>query len=159
MVTMPEELSDEALLAEVGRMMTTADPVPEAVYRLGYAAFALRSVDAELAELVDDSAARPADLATVRGEAAGTAVRMLSYQASEVGVELHVTPVGGGFTALGQVFGGAVSAVLVESPQHGRTVPIDDLGRFDITDLQPGLFRLHLLDPDRPTVITDWTML
>jgi hypothetical protein len=148
-------MTNDELLADLGRVALLADPPPRLTYELGYAAFSLRTVDHELAVLVDDSALHDSALAGVRGEGN---VRMLFYQGAEVGVELHVTRREGRSPALGQVIGYQFSAVRVELPDAEHVVAVDDLGRFDV-ELPRGLFRLHLEDPDRPTVTTGWTNL
>jgi hypothetical protein len=148
--------SNDTLLRELGRIAAVVDPVPELVYALGRAALELRRFDAELAELVDDSALDETPLAWVRGDAG---VRMLFYQGGDIGVELHVTRHDGWSSALGQVTGHHYASVRVEAPDRDLTVPVDDLGRFDVDELPGRLFRLHLVDPDRPTVITGWTAL
>ena len=148
-------MTNDELLADLGRIALLADPPPPMTYELGYAAFALRTVDHELAALVDDSALHADALAGVRGD---STVRMLFYQGADVGVELHVTRREGRSSALGQVIGYQFSLVRVELPDAEQLVAVDDLGRFDV-ELPRGLFRLHLEDPDRPTVTTGWTNL
>jgi hypothetical protein len=95
---------------------------------------------------------------------------MLYYQASEVGVELHVTRTSPGrHTVLGQVIGATTTEVQVtevqvqvesesESPGRLATVPIDDLGRFHVDDLPAGRFRVRLVGPHRPPITTAWTL-
>ena len=46
---------DIGLLSALGEMIDEIDPVPPEVMRAGYAAFIWRTVDAELAELAEDS--------------------------------------------------------------------------------------------------------
>jgi hypothetical protein len=148
-------MTNDELLADLGRIALLADPAPRLTYELGYAAFSLRTVDHELAVLIDDSALHEDALAGVRG---GSSVRMLFYQGADVGVELHVMRREGRSPALGQVIGYQFSMVRVELPDEEHLVTVDDLGRFDL-ELPRGLFRLHLEDPDRPTVTTGWTNL
>jgi hypothetical protein len=148
-------MTNDELLADLGRVALLADPPPQLTYELGYAAFSLRTVDHELAVLVDDSALHEDALAGVRGE---SNVRMLFYQGADVGVELHVIRSDGRSSALGQVIGYQFSMVRVELPDAEQLIAVDDLGRFDV-ELPRGLFRLHLEDPDRPTVTTGWTNL
>ena len=148
-------MTNDELLADLGRIARLADPPPPLIYELGYAALALRTIDHELAELVDDSALHEDALAGVRGE---STVRMLFYQGADVGIELHVTRRDGRSSALGQVIGYQFSMVRVELPDAEQLIAVDDLGRFDV-ELPHGLFRLHLEDPDRPTVTTGWTNL
>jgi chloramphenicol 3-O-phosphotransferase len=148
-------MTNDELLADLGRIALLADPPPRLTYELGYAAFSLRTVDHELAVLIDDSALHDDALAGVRGD---SGVRMLFYQGADVGVELHVMRREGRSPALGQVIGYQFSMVRVELPDEEHLVTVDDLGRFDL-ELPRGLFRLHLEDPDRPTVTTGWTNL
>jgi len=152
-------VTDEALMTRLRDIAERIDPVPDLVYELGRAAFSLRSLDAELAELVDDSALHTDSFAGVRS--ADSAVRMLYYESSELAVELHVTHREGRRSGLGQVIGGSATEVRVESTNRGdgQTVQIDDLGRFDLADLPGGPFRMHLLHPGRTLVITSWTTL
>ena len=151
--------SNDALLRRLGGIAERLDPVPDLAYRAGYAAFTVRSLDSELAELIDDSALHPEGLAVVRGEAD---VRMLYYQASELGIELQVTRRLGRSRALGQVIGAAsATEVRVETLEVAPpgSAPIDELGRFDLDDLPDGPFRLHVIAPGTAAVTTDWTSL
>jgi hypothetical protein len=50
------EQPSRPLIAELGRVAAELDPVPDLTYQVAYRALALRDVDAELAELVDDTA-------------------------------------------------------------------------------------------------------
>src|SRR5262249_7326628 len=81
---------DEALLERLRAICAEVDPVPDLVFQAARAAFTLRRLDAELAELVLDSADAPAGAVAVR--AAGPAdIRMLSFTAGPLRVELQVT--------------------------------------------------------------------
>ena len=75
---------DTALLLRLGAIAAEVDPVPDLVLEAGRAAFLLRRLDAELAELVADSAT---DRAGVRGGDD----RLLSFEAGETSLELQVT--------------------------------------------------------------------
>jgi hypothetical protein len=147
-------LTDDALLGWLGRLAEDIDPVPAEVCQSASAAFALRDLDAELAELVDDSLARPDALAGVRGDAD---TRMLFFQAGEVGFELQVTRLGTRYAVLGQLVGGWAAEAQVQSPDRTRTAVIDELGRFDF-EVPRGPCRLSLVRPGRPPVTTDWLL-
>jgi hypothetical protein len=151
----PIDATDEALLDRLGRIAAHVDPVPEEVYRAGYAAFALRNLDAELAELVDESAVQDDALAGVRGR---SDVRLLFFRAGEFGFELQVTRRGTGWWVLGQLVGGFASGAHVQSPDHRQTVAIDELGRFDF-EVPAGPCRLNLVRPGRAPLTTDWILL
>jgi len=146
----------DTLLARLGQIADQLDPVPELTYRLAYASFQLRSLDSEIAELVEDSALDADQLAGVRGH---DDVRLLYYQASEVGIELEVTSHAGRHAVLGQVVGGADWEVRAETAAWTRPVSVDDLGRFRLADLPAGPFRVRVESPDRPAVTTNWVTL
>ena len=148
--------ADEALLARLGDIGDEIDPVPESTYQLARAAFALRSVDAELAELVDDSALHAGALAGVRG---GADLRLLSYQTADLDIELQVTRQHQGHSILGQLAGTVVREVGVETSAGVRTVAVDELGRFTVDGVPRGPFRLRLAGPAGTPVTTDWTTL
>jgi hypothetical protein len=147
---------DEALLARLGRVSDQVDPAPELTYQSAQAAFTLRSIDAELAELVDDSALNADALAGVRGE---SDLRLLSYQTADVDIELQVTRQHRGHSILGQLAGTMVREIGVETSAGMRTVPVDELGRFTVDDVPRGPFRLRLTGPAGTPVTTDWTTL
>jgi hypothetical protein len=147
--------TDEALLGWLGRLAEDVDPVPAEVYRSASAAFALRDLDAELAELVDDSQAQSDALAGVRG---GADTRLLFFRAGELGFELQVTRVGERCAVLGQLVGGWAAEAQVQAPDYAKTAVIDELGRFDF-EVPPGPCRLNLVRPGRLPVTTDWLLL
>jgi hypothetical protein len=80
-----EHAADE-LLGRLGEALLAADPVPERVLAGARAAFTWRTIDAELAELVFDSATEPTG---VRGGVEDTA-RQVTFQAPGVEIEVMV---------------------------------------------------------------------
>jgi hypothetical protein len=145
--------ADEALLLRLGRIVDQIDPVPELSYQLASAGFRLRSLDSELAALVEDSLLDSPPLARVRGD---SDVRLLYFEASGFGVELQVTQRSEGRSVLGEVVLGAASEVKVETMAGLRMVAIDELGRFDVNGLPAGPFRLHLSTLGHTPVTTEW---
>jgi hypothetical protein len=145
----------DALLARLGYIADQLDPVPDLTYRMAYAGFQLRSIDSELAELIEDSALHDDALAGVRGDDA----RLLYYQASELGIELEVTSHAGRHAVLGQVVGGTAWEVRAETAVGVQPVTVDDLGRFSLANLPAGPFRVRVTSPDRPPVTTNWVTL
>lgn len=137
-------------LAEVARR---ADPIPESVYVLGRSALSTRDVDAELAELVRDSAAESASLVGVRGD---TDVRLLSFEAPTLDVEVQVTDRGTGQDLLGQVIGQVRGPVVVETAGGRLPAETDTEGRFAVTGLPRSRFRLRLTTDEGVTVVTSW---
>jgi len=146
---------DERLLAELGKAVRAAAEVPARFVEAGKAAFAWRTVDAELAELSHDSAALvgPA-LAGTRAEHA--TLRALTFVASELTVEVEVTA----DALLGQVVPPAAGEVEV----HGRSgpagsVPIDEVGWFVVRPVPARMVRLHVRTADGRSVLTQWVTL
>lgn len=170
-MTGPDEVlldrpEDDALLARLRAVAAEVDPVPADVRALASAALALRDLDAELAVLVHDSEDlddRAQELVGVRGSADD--VRLLSYDAPALGVELQVVQRGDRRDVLGQVVGETVALVLETAPTGAGTgttdhplVPDAD-GLFRLDDLPAGRFRVRLRTPGGLTVLTPWTTL
>ncbi|HTY73223.1 MAG TPA: hypothetical protein VMI11_12475 [Actinomycetes bacterium] len=145
----------EEFEARLRRLAAVADPVPRLVVESGRAAFALRTLDAELAELVHDSAV-DAELVLVRGP--GDDVRMLSFEHGSVAVDVQVSETPDGCELLGLVTGAAGD---VELEQGGARVPVplDAAGRFVVRALPPGPVRLHVRAADGTAVATSWVTL
>ena len=98
------ELADEELLAELRTAAGRFDAVPPSVHDAALAAFELRNLDAELAELVADSAVE-AGTVLVRGTAEP---RLISFASPRISIELQVTAAAGGRRLVGQVVGQVV---------------------------------------------------
>lgn len=148
--------ADEALIAELGRVVAQVDPPPELVLELGRAAFAMRTLDSELAELVRDS---EQEALAVRGTATGP--RLLSFEADGIGVELQVAGTGRSVDVMGQVSGAepATLAVRLEGAAGEVAAEVDDLGMFRATDLPAGRLRVHVLVDSERRVTTSWVTL
>jgi hypothetical protein len=146
----------DLLEARLRGLAAAADPVPDLVLESARAAFTLRTLDAELAELVHDSAI-DADLVLVRGPGEGD-VRMLSFEHGTVAVDLQVSETAGGRELLGLV-SGAVGDVEVEQAGRRTTVALDEAGRFVLEGLAAGPLRLHLSAEDGTSVETSWVTL
>ena len=131
-----------------------ADPVPEAVLDAATAAFALRTLDAELAELVADSLV---DDAAVVTRAVVSDVRMLSFACGDVSVEVDVEtdPSSGSLRLQGIAIGAAGDVVIVRATTRS-SVPLAAGGRFDAGLVEPGPLRLELTTPDGHRVTTAW---
>ncbi|HEX6326634.1 MAG TPA: hypothetical protein VFZ72_08675 [Jiangellaceae bacterium] len=145
-------MSDEQLLAELREALNTAEQVPDGFVATGKAAFAWRTVDAELAALAQEATDADA-LAGVRAERA--AVRALSFLASDVSIELEVTP----DALLGQLVPARPGTIEVQAQDGTRqTVTVDESGWFAIRPLPGAMFRLHLQTAN-DNVITEWVRL
>lgn len=142
--------------ALLGRVAAEADPPPSMAYELGRAAFSMRTLDAELAVLVLDSAEPGQELAGVRGN---DEVRLLSYEAQAVGLELQFLSRGGRRSVTGQVVGPTPESVVVETDAEEQLVQPDETGVFVVDDLPAGQVRVRLTAPGGVTVTTPWTSL
>jgi hypothetical protein len=144
--------ADDALLARLRRIAAEADPVHEMVIQAARSAFGLRELDAELAELVRDSAV-DVPATTVRG----AAPRLLSFEFGDVAVECEITERALRRDILGQLVGANAAGVAAEVPGAAAvTVPVDERGRFSVRDLPAGPVRLRCRLADGTTVVTSW---
>jgi hypothetical protein len=144
--------ADDALLARLRRIAAEADPVPELVIQAARSAFGLRELDAQLAELVRDSAV-DVPATSVRGPGA----RLLSFEVGDVAVECEINERDLRRDILGQLVGGNASGVAAEVPGAAAvTVPVDERGRFSVRDLPAGPVRLRCRLADGTTVVTSW---
>jgi hypothetical protein len=139
--------SDDELLARLRNAANELDPVPEHVLAAARAAITTRRLDEELAELIADSA-----LVDGAVRAAGSEVRLLSFEAADVSLELQVEYRGDEVSVRGLVTGTAGEAV-VEVAGTRHAVPIDD-GWFAVTGLPRGATRVSV-----PGVVTSWVRL
>ena len=145
---------DDELERRLRALATEADPPPELVVESAKAAFALRDLDAELAELVADSAV---DDPAVLTRAVVSDVRMISFECGTVTVELDVEtdPLSRLVDLRGLVVGAAGAVTIVRSDTRS-SVPLDADGRFDSGGLAPGPLRLELTASDGRRVTTSW---
>jgi hypothetical protein len=88
---------DEALIAELGSVLEAVDPVPPEVAAAAKAILGWRRLDADLAELLADSAVDTDRLAGVRGEG-DPSLRRLSFGGAplELDLEVHRAKAGDG---------------------------------------------------------------
>ncbi len=148
------EEQDEALIDQL-RTAFGADEVPARVTEAAKAALTWLRVDAELAELLADSAL-DAEPALARGDAV---VRSVSFSAGETVVELEVHPDGERRTLLGQLSPAAQRTIVIQHAGGGEagSVVSDELGRFRITLETSGTVRLRIVDDEPDSAIeTAW---
>ena len=147
--------SDEQLLEELGATLDELDPVPAAATEFAKAAFTLRSIDAELAELVFDSATE--ELVGIRS---AEAARQMTFRAP--GIEIEVVVMDEGARRLvGQLVPpqSAEIELLYKGldTDEARTATADTLGRFTFLDVPAGPVSIRCT-VDGITVQTDWTI-
>jgi hypothetical protein len=145
-------VSDDELLALVGRALRTADPVPDEVREGARAAWTWRTIDEELATLVFDSAA---ELTGVRSEDTS---RQLTFRAP--GMEIEVMVVDDATRRLvGQLVPPGAFTVTLLAGDAEVPQATDRLGRFAFDDVAPGPVRLVVADPDGTAVVTtEWVL-
>lgn len=146
--------ADDEMTTVLRRIGNETDGVPEHVLAGARAAFAWRTIDAELAALAHDSAVDGA--LAVRGQ---ESPRLLSFTAPQITVDVEVTEIGDHRRLLGQLVPPAATRLEVRHAEGMTPVEADDLGRFVAEHLPPGpvSIRCHLASAERPVVVdTDW---
>jgi len=141
---------DIGLLSALGEMFDQVDPVPPEVVRAGYAAFTWRTIDAELAELVEDS------MLVGAGSVRGTDTRLLTFEAPSVSVVVEVTEMGERRKLVGQLIPACAAALRIEHPAGATTVAVDEQGLFSAESLPAGPARVALTVPGGGAVVTSW---
>ncbi|MFI0503720.1 hypothetical protein ACH3WN_12815 [Streptomyces albogriseolus] len=140
-------VDEELLEEELRQAASLLDPVPVALLQSAVDAFALRDLEARVAELTFDSLV---DAIPVRGAAA--VPRMLTFSAGEVTLDVEVTEEG----LIGQVLPPAPARVeILTGPRPATTTTADDMGRFTATVTPSGPFALRLHTSDE-VVMTEW---
>lgn len=147
-------MDDDDLIARLRRVSAAADPVPEHVRRAAAAAIAFRDPDAALADLVADSATG-VGYETVRAEPGSG--HLLSYELDGVRAELEVTATGDGPVLTGQLIdAGPAGCELETAGRERRPVPVDEYGRFLLTEVPAGPARLRFASPSGRVIVTPW---
>jgi hypothetical protein len=143
---------DRLLLDQVRAAAEEHDPVPAHVVAAAKASFTWRTIDAELAELVDDSVLTGASVRTADGP------RMLTFEAGDTTVVVEILDSGTGRQLTGQLISPRPAQVEVRwQDGHADTVA-DDLGRFLVDGVPAGPVSLACRFPleDRPPLVTSW---
>lgn len=145
--------TDDDLLAELGAALRE-EQVEESVIRAGQAAFAWRTVDAELEIILLDAASALAGTSQVRGDQPGSP-RTLFFRGERVSVDVEIDDAGlmGQLTPSGQ---GQVTLITADGPQ--ATALTDEVGGFTLPPPGSGPMRLECtLGADH--FLTEWTTL
>ena len=144
-----DDMTDDQLLAELREAVAEADLVTDRQREAARAAFTWRTVDAELAELLHDSAL---DAAAVRG---GDPVRTLSFASGSLTLEVEID----GDTVTGQVVGATADTVLMQrSIADDEPLPVDSSGFFRVEGVAPGPVRFVVQAGDW-TLTSPWVAL
>lgn len=125
-------LSEDQVLAELREALAEADQVTDRQRDAARAAFTWRTVDAELAELLHDSAL---ESAAVRGD---DPARTLTFASGPLTLEVEID----GDRVMGQVVGGTADSVLMQrSIADDEPLPVDASGFFRVEGVAPGPVR------------------
>jgi hypothetical protein len=139
-------VSDEKILACLRVAAARREPVPPCVLQAAREAFAWRLIDAELAELVADSACEFAYAGT-RGEGQP---RLVTFEVpGGTSLELEADSHGAVIRLIGQVVPARLGTAEVKHLGGSVVVPVDEVGRFAAHGICPGPMRvnLHLVAP------------
>ena len=140
----------DPLLLELGAAVRDGQAVPASFLAAGRAAFAWRTVDAELATLAAEG-----ETAVVRS-AEPAQLRSFTLAARELSIEVEVT----GDALVGQVVPPAPGRVVLQTArQEPVEAEVDELGWFTLQPLPSGMFRLHLTPSNGSAVVTEWLTL
>ncbi|MER5717821.1 hypothetical protein [Streptomyces sp. NPDC002132] len=138
---------DSGLEEELREAVAVLDPVPAELRRIAFEAFALRDLDARIAELTFDSLV---DAVPVRG--AVDAPRMLTFDTGGLTVDVEVTAHG----LMGQLLPPQPAAIeILEGPRAGAVLTADAMGRFTADAPPAGPFALRLRTGGE-VVVTEW---
>ena len=133
---------NDDLLEELRGVLRRTDPVPAEVTDFAKTAFGWRRLDAELAELLEDSALESEAAALARGVAG---LRSLTFRSSELTIDVEVQP----GVLLGQLAPPPDAATIELQSENGDVVATADSDRL-------GRFRLRMVRPSASTVETSW---
>ena len=145
-------MTDDELMSRLRRIADEVDAPPDLVAESARAAFSMRRLDEEIAELLHDSEGSQGQL--VRGETAGP--RALSFRAEAVSIDLQIEEIDGRITLSGVVTGASGDAAIESTTEAAHTVPIDEGGWFRIGDLPAGPLRVRFTAVDGRRVATGW---
>jgi predicted transcriptional regulator len=145
-------MSDDELMARLRRIADEVDGPPDLVAESARAAFSMRRLDEEIAELLHDSDRSQGQL--VRGETAGP--RALSFRAAAVSIEVQIEVVDDRVALSGVVTGASGDATIESTTEAAQTVRIDKHGWFRIGDLPVGPLRVRLTADDGGGVTSSW---
>jgi len=154
-----ERSEDDALLDELRSLLDRVDPVPRDVSEFARAALGWRRLDAELAELLTDSAVEADSAALVRSE---DGTRWLTFRSTELAIDVEVLANGDGRLLLGQLAPPPESATVEVQSADGTVVASaesDALGRFRFALESGGTVRLRVIPPAGRPVETSWLSL
>jgi hypothetical protein len=169
---MSDELTapDDGVVADLRRLASAIDPVPDELRVAIHAAISLRDLDRQLADLIADSAG-PADdehrertsafepVRTWTGD--GPAVsRLLSFASDDVQIDLEVSEHGDRVDVVGQLSGASGEDCALEYAEgEPVALQVDSLGRFLVSGMRHGPVRARCRSVAGVSVTTAWVII
>ncbi len=156
--------TERRMMAAFDAVFASEEPIPDDLVRVAQDLYTWRTVDAELLELLVDSA--ETELAVVRDD--DRMQRFVAFGNDDHGVHFECTTQDGDtFLLTGIVVPAAVYAVRVDRPGADLETMTDDLGSFTVGPLDAGSIRLTIraVDAGQPAeadgglMVTPWFML
>jgi hypothetical protein len=149
---------DEPIAAELRTLFEHIDPVPPLVSEAANAALTWRRIDAELAELLGDSADEAVLLSAARGPDAP--IRAVTMSSGELNIDIQILADGPRRTLLGQLSPPASATIEIHTADgESATTESDRSGRFRAQLPRGAQIRLRIRDKLRtssPPVETAW---
>jgi hypothetical protein len=145
---------DDELLDTLRSAVNEPGEVPPEVLAAANGAFAWRTIDAELAALVEESWAGHDSLVGVRSAEPGD--RTLVFRAADTVLEVDVSD----DALVGQIDPARSGSVVLECPDGTTaTAEIDELGWFTVQSRFSGMVRLRCAPDSAPSFVTEWVRL
>jgi hypothetical protein len=151
-----DEPDDTELEEQLRQVAARLEPVPPELIRTAVHAYTWRTIDAELAELVFDSAVDHDEAALVRGP---QEARLLSFRSSGLTIDVEVMGTGSQRTLIGQLVPPQGAAIEIRHADEVAALDADELGRFSAGPLRAGPIRLRCSTEAQTgghRVVTDW---
>jgi hypothetical protein len=149
---------DETIAAELQTLFEQVDAVPPLVSQAANAALTWRRIDAELADLLGDSADNAESLAVARGPDAP--IRAVTLSSGELSIDIQILADGPPRTVLGQLSPAASATIEIQTGDgESATTESDRSGRFRAQLPAGTRIRLRIRDKLRtsaPLVETAW---
>ena len=134
---------DELLMAELRDFFAEVDPVPPLVTETAKASLGWRRLDADLAELLSDSALKEESFALARGTEAPA--RAVTFSSGELTIDIEVHVEDESRTLLGQLSPPAAASIEIQTMSDAAvSAEADRLGRFRVRLPGGGAIRLRV---------------
>ena len=148
--------ADRELLAQVREMFDEADPVPEFLLDAARATFSWRTIDAELAELTNDSLLEGAAVRAAEGSPPAH-LHCRCRHSRRRGRRARARS-GIGRRLLGQILSPRPAEVDVRHAAGTLSVTADEFGRFRVEEVPPGPISLacRFGGATQPQLVTSW---